>query len=409
MPPDDFLFLGHGPVPARASTLWVALEDPRGRIELSRERLASLGEVRGWRADGPVAMVKVRMQSDALRDDALRATHRVTPLGLVVQTGRRGDSPWHRASVAAAPTVLERLERLLIAPDAPYVSPVKDVDGWHGADVNLLLMKRLEGVRAGLAAAALQALERASSKRERAVLLDLLLERLPAWTGRSFEVDVVVRHFLAHLQQLSPSSIELSSRFQEALATRLVAGLGGRSDAAVPADFGGLIDARDWFRLRGLWRDGDESQRQALLALDFPRLATLARNGFATHLANAGTFCLGAQDFERALRFFDGAIEGPLDPRAGANPLFAVQNDTHHLGVMPERARKYLAACLPLAERNPAIWLNAAFVCMELDEPTRALDLLAEAKAAGVKVRAHRNERLFAPLRADPRFQALMR
>lgn len=98
-----------------------------------------------------------------------------------------------------------------------------------------------------------------------------------------------------------------------------------------------------------------------------------------------------------------------MDARACANPLYAVQDDNHHLGVMPERARRYLAACLPHGPENPAIFLNAAFVFMELGEPERALEALQQAKAAGVRVSAHRNERLFAPLRTLPAFVVLMR
>lgn len=413
--PGDFRFLGHGGVPARAATLWLALAEPSAAADALRERLSAMGVVRAWRTDGPVAELKVRVAAPAHRDQVLRAVHASERLGLVVQVTGGGDSEWHRASVADVGAVLDALERVLAAPGAPYAEAWRLPGVWRATDVHALVMKHLRGARAGLVAAALHAVERASSKRSRAVMTDLFLERLPAWVGRSFEVDVVVRHTLARLQQVSPATIEMPPAFHEALAARfgssasrppVRAGAFDLSDAQALAR---AVDAGEWASVRAAWRDGDQGQHAALLAQDEARLARLGRNGFGTHLASVGAFRLTAGDFPGALKLFDAAVEGEVDARACANPLFAVQDDNHHLGVMPERARRYLAACLPHGPANPTIFLNAAFVFMELDEPERALEVLQQAKAAGVRVSAHRNERLFAPLRTHLAFAALMR
>ncbi|XXX77491.1 hypothetical protein WMF30_01780 [Sorangium sp. So ce134] len=43
-----------------------------------------------------------------------------------------------------------------------------------------------------------------------------------------------------------------------------------------------------------------------------------------------------------------------------------MQDDNTHLGKDPERARRYLAACVPRGPENPAIFFNAACVAVEL-------------------------------------------
>lgn len=412
-PREDFLFLGHGGLPARATTLWVALANPAASAEALREALEVMGPIREWRDDGPVAELKVRPSSPAHRDEVLRTVHAREPLGLVVQVSGGGDSDWHRASAANVGAVLEALERVVAAPGAPYAERWQLRGGWRSLDVHTLLLKQVHGDRPRMLVAALKAVERAASKRSRAVMVDLFLERLPGWVGRNFEVDLVLRHTLARLQQVSPTSVEMPQAFHEALAARFGGGRPSEPAGALDlADSGALsraVDAGDWRAVRSAWRDGDGGQHAALLALDDARLAQLAKHGFGTHLASAGAFRLTAADFAGALKLFDAAMHGELDPRACANPLYAVQDDNHHLGVMPERARRYLAVCLPFGPQNPTIFLNGAFVCMELNEPERALELLRQAKAAGVAIKAHRNERLFAPLRTRLKFAALMK
>lgn len=170
------------------------------------------------------------------------------------------------------------------------------------------------------------------------------------------------------------------------------------------------IAAERWDALSDL-DENLEPHVQTLLALTADELRAFSSSGSlaATRVANAGALRLSRGNFRDALRLYDAAIEGPLDADAAANPLFAVQDDNHHLGVDAARARRYLERCLPAGERNPTVFLNGAFVCMELNEPDRALELLTRAKALGLKVKQHRNERLFTALRDRADFKKLMR
>jgi tetratricopeptide (TPR) repeat protein len=271
----------------------------------------------------------------------------------------------------------------------------------------------------------------------RLVLADQLQERLPPLLGFDFDCDLVLRNVLAEVQQVSPASLAMPERFSRALAKRL-----GAHDADADADTADAdtddtdtdtddtdddnVAATNWGNVAAVraaiagkrWkalRLGLDENRAAhfktLVALRPAELRAFAKSGYgpATRVANAGVFPLSRGDFKTALKLFDAAIEGPLDSGAAANPLFAVQDDNNHLGVDAARARRYLERCLPAGDRNPTVFLNGAFVCMELGEPDLALELLARAKKLGIKVKAHRNERLFVPLHARAEFKKLMR
>ena len=162
----------------------------------------------------------------------------------------------------------------------------------------------------------------------------------------------------------------------------------------------------------------NDSHRETLLALTSEELtalipATKARqasavrvvlvmNELATGLAQSGKF-------EDALRIFDAATTVPWhdDPTLYGNALWAVQNDNHHLGVMPERARTYVARALPHGPRNPAIYANAICVLHELGERESAIEATRDAvRFRYAKLDQLRGERLLDPLREDPRFLA---
>jgi len=125
-------------------------------------------------------------------------------------------------------------------------------------------------------------------------------------------------------------------------------------------------------------------------------------NEIATGLGQSGKF-------EDALRLFDAATTVPwhFDATLYCNALWAVQNDNHHLGVMPERARTYIARAKPHGPRNPAIFHNLVCVFFELGEHEHAIEATRDAVRFGyVNLAALRDEPLLAPLREDPRFVA---
>lgn len=156
--------------------------------------------------------------------------------------------------------------------------------------------------------------------------------------------------------------------------------------------------------------NGNEGEAGSVLAELAPAyLALLAQASgvLSTLTANAAQHLMVNGDFEAAMTLFDAVVETEMDPRVAANPLYAVQDDNNHLGVNEARARRYLARCLPHAKANPTVWINAACVQMELDASDDALSSLALAKEHGCDLTAVFGERLFEPLREDPRFLEL--
>ena len=167
---------------------------------------------------------------------------------------------------------------------------------------------------------------------------------------------------------------------------------------------------------RGLYRDlaaalnGQEAEHAAVLAELAPAYLWLLVQGhpaLSTLTANAAQHLVTQGAFEPAWVLYDAVVETEMDPGVAANPLYAVQDDNHHLGVDAPRARRYLERCLPHAPANPPIWLNAACVQMELRDPDGALESLALAKQHGCDLGPYFAEKLFVPVKADPRFLAL--
>lgn len=112
--------------------------------------------------------------------------------------------------------------------------------------------------------------------------------------------------------------------------------------------------------------------------------------------------------FPDALTIFDDLVTlGDLDRTTYCNALWAVMNDNHHLGVMPERARIYLAACVPHGPTNPAIFFNEACVRFELGDVDGAFKAIEQAKDFDYELENIRDEKLLAPLHSDPRWNAL--
>jgi hypothetical protein len=79
----------------------------------------------------------------------------------------------------------------------------------------------------------------------------------------------------------------------------------------------------------------------------------------------AATF-IRTKRYADALRVFDAIVEfTDLAPAHYCNATWLVQKDNTGLAIDAARSRRYLAACLPHAPRNPAIHLNAAAVFTE--------------------------------------------
>lgn len=88
--------------------------------------------------------------------------------------------------------------------------------------------------------------------------------------------------------------------------------------------------------------------------------------------------------------------------------LFLVAADNNNLPVQPERARNYLATCLPHGPEDPKIFYNAACLWIELDELDHTLECLRLARRHGYdKPVRMRDDRVFRPIADDPRFREI--
>ena len=89
------------------------------------------------------------------------------------------------------------------------------------------------------------------------------------------------------------------------------------------------------------------------------------------------------------------------------NALCAVCSDNNRLAPEPERAGRYLEACLRFGPENPGIYFNAACVAFQLGDHDRVFDYIACAvRYKYENLEGIRDEPLLAPLRRDPRFDA---
>lgn len=422
-----FLFLGHGDGPGRFDVL-VALADPAGdtaALTTALTQWAGSGRDPVVEARGPVVSVRVTFKGGPkLHErlaDVLESVHAVTPLSLVVRTNRVKPSAWHAESVANSGAVLDALERLVRAPKPPYAFLPIDTtgaDSAHSAAYDGL------GAHSLLGSLVQQSLKVATTKLEPAVAAawdDALLTRLPAWAGLDFGVDLAVQQRLALTLGVSPSAVEMPGHFLDAFDDMVRAhherahqprrrGAGDLDWSDVAAVRAALSAPQvDWERIESSFLDTAADHVTTLLALSHAERVALTPHGHLTTLMmNAATMLMTAGRYADALTLYDAALEGTVDPNAAANPLFAVQDDNNHLGVDVDRARRYLARCVPHGPKNPPILLNAAFVAAELGDHDEAVRLLAQAKQHGVVVSRYRNEGLFVPLKHRADFRTLM-
>lgn len=106
--------------------------------------------------------------------------------------------------------------------------------------------------------------------------------------------------------------------------------------------------------------------------------------------------------FEDLLAFSD------MEEQVYCNALWAIMDDNSKLGVQPERARRWLAACLPHGPDNPAIYFNAACCYFELGDRDAVFEMIAKAKEHEYDgLEKIRDEKFLASLREDPRWESL--
>lgn len=152
----------------------------------------------------------------------------------------------------------------------------------------------------------------------------------------------------------------------------------------------------------------DPAHQRTLLALTSDERRMLFAH--ERMLAGVGALALRwvqAGRLHDGLALFDDAIEVPrgADLSLYCNALWAVMDDNHHAGIMPERAGRYLARCLRHAPQNPAIFFNAACVALELGDRETALEHVRDAVRFGYEpLELIRAEPFLAPLHGDPRF-----
>ncbi len=355
-------------------------------------------------------------------DRVLRMTHDQTPLAVVARsTAVSEPSKWHAWSLGQLEPVLEKLERLIAVPGGPYVKTPLRLSLSNGSrDQHRIFLEALDGqaLLAEVVQAVLSAFTvSAKTKKSRAVLGDVLHERLPALLGFDFAVDIALRDQLTSSLRVSRDGFAMPPSFAQAMSATMEAAhrsLTGRpkSDDALWHTVEAVraaIEANALDRLQQNFDESDQRHTATLLGLsDAERLRLSKWRALALPVANAATLLLGRGRFADALTLYDAAVEGRLPAAAAANPLYAVQDDNSHLGVNAERARRYLAKCLPFGPENPAIFLNAAGVCVELGEFDEAVRLLGLAKAHKYPVKQSKNDRLFEPLRTRADYLKIM-
>jgi tetratricopeptide (TPR) repeat protein len=401
-----FPFIGDGE--SKRSELWVVTTSSPAEALLEHFPEATL------RADGRVGLLWWKQQPADLAE-LLQVVHHALPLSLAVRPGRPKATAWHRASLKDE-RVFEALGAV-VKEAINYAGRLFTLTG--NRDVSVQLYERLDGQapRAELVKATVRVMLDTSPGKSRAAMVERLERTLPPLMGADFAVDVAIRNLLAQVRAQPVNTVKMSAAF-DAEMVRQMKGTHGAPQKQKP----GAVDwasrdavlaavaAERWAEVSGALREQDDAHVATVCSLEAETLLLLAKGDrdFSTRLANIATALLPQNDFETVLRLYDAALEGTLHPMAAGNPLYAVQDDWHHQGVDVTRARRYLERCLPHGVKNPAVFLNAAGVFMELGEPAEALAKLELAKKHGFDVRPHRNEKSFEPLKHDPRFQKLM-
>ncbi|MER2562576.1 MAG: hypothetical protein ABTQ32_17760 [Myxococcaceae bacterium] len=422
-----FLFLGHGEGTGTFDLL-IALDDPAADVTPVVTALESWAKGREelLMHEGAVVSVSAVLKRAPRLHEGLARTLEGLNVGLVVRTNKVKPSAWHAESVADTARLLALLERHVKAREgSDYEFLPIDLSGedsvhqavWNSlhahSHLGALLQASISSVTSSLEGDALD------------VFNDQLLARLPGWAGLDFGVDLAVQQLLARARSVGPTTIEMPGHFLDAFDEMVRAHHAseqGHDDDEVlepgDVDWTSVDSIRerlrqepvDWKALEKALRDTNRQHVETLLELSHDERVALAKHGQLGLLQmNAATTLMTSGEFDKALTLFDAGLEGRIHPGSAANPLFAVQDDNNHLGVVRERSRRYLDRCVPFGPQNPTVFLNAACVAVELGELEEAMALLTQAKQHGVAVKPFKNEGLFLPLRERRDFKALMK
>jgi tetratricopeptide (TPR) repeat protein len=357
-----------------------------------------------------------RIHRDKLQSQVERwllELHSRIPLALVVRrAGKASLSDWHFESVSNVNALMEVLSSFARR-SIDYAPRKAKIDGGiiGGGKIGRFFEETVA------------ALEFQMSAEQSSILFDLLQEKLPTLSGRNFELDVALRNVLSTRRQVSLASIEMPEAFHktfleitkrhhkeaESWSTK---GVEKQSDwSSVAGVRSQLASAVKRGKLECLFEASNEAHVELFLSLSLEEQVQLCNTKqMATRLCNAATFAIYRNDYETALKLYDCVMQAPsIDANAAANPLYVVQNDNSHLGIMPERAKVYLSKCLPYAKQNPAVELNASGVYMELEQFDEAMACLMRAAASGYDVKNHLNDALYIALRERAEFKALMK
>ncbi|MBM4776799.1 MAG: hypothetical protein GQE15_03765 [Archangiaceae bacterium] len=375
--------------------------------------------------EGAVVAVSAVLKRAPKLHDVLVSALEGLPIGLVVRTNKVKPSAWHTESVASIERLLSLLEWHVKAREgSDYEFLPIDLSGEPSVHQAVWSSIHAHSHLGALLQAAISSVSESLEGEALDIFNDQLLGRLPSWAGLDFGVDLVVQQLLARARSVSPTSIEMPGHFLDAFDEMVRAHHANEQghdddEQLEPGDVDWTsVDAIrerlraetvDWAALQQALRDTNREHVETLLALTHEERVAMAQHGQLGLLQmNAATTLMTSGEFAKALVLFDSGLEGKVHAMSAANPLFAVQNDNNHLGVVPERSRRYLDRCLPFGPENPTVFLNGACVAVELGEYDEAMALLEKAKAHGVAVKPFKNEALFIPLRDRRDFKVLM-
>lgn len=138
---------------------------------------------------------------------------------------------------------------------------------------------------------------------------------------------------------------------------------------------------------------------------------------FIEQLGKKALQLLNERDFVQAIKLYQIILNTEIhsnerDLSIYCNALYAVQHDNSGLGVDAKLNKEFLKKCLPYADRNPAIYFNAACLYAEMNDLDNVYEHLRKASGRifiGYEqmVKEINEGELFAAFRKDSRFESL--
>ncbi len=422
-----FLFFGHGNGSETTYDLTIVGRSPEHFFAELATELGAWAKHIGLKAGGldgaPLGVLRFTTRaarpssgSSLLKLEAVLKESSAA-IAFVLRDNRYSPSAWHRDSAARAVELLGAVEPFLVAPSYrdPRVKAARDTTA-------SLVQNLLQGLEFAAPAAwafhrAFVLVLRTMSAPQREVFRHAVQERVPALLGRSFAFDVVLVELLSNALGIGHEAVAVPAHYREATVeavqqrkpARPTNGLDWSNLEAVIA----AIDAAEppWAELdEGLDHDAAPHRRTVLALGSARRRRLLDHRQLTIRIANVANVVVMERNFPDALAIYDDVVQArSLDPRICTSLLYAACSTNNGQPPQLERARVYLAATAPLAEKNPFIYLNGAELWCELGDFETAIAWLTKAKRRGIKVSEYRNEPALAPLREYPEFRKLMR